>query len=64
MHVLADGQREATAIAGLHPVCPNPFGARAMQYLIDLWHDMRDAWGHFRYVRNHLRQGGNPDEAF
>jgi len=35
-----------------------------MQYLIDLWHDMRDAWGHFRYVRNHLRQGGNPDEAF
>lgn len=35
-----------------------------MQYLIDLWHDVCDAWEHFRYTRSHLRHGGNPDEAF
>ena len=35
-----------------------------MQYLTDLWHDLCAAWDHFRYVRKHLRNGGNPDEAF
>ena len=35
-----------------------------MQYLKDLWHDMLYAWREFRFVRKHLRQGGNPDEAF
>ena len=35
-----------------------------MQYIRDLIHDMGSAWEHFRYMRQHLRQGGNPDEAF
>jgi hypothetical protein len=35
-----------------------------MTYLRDLWHDIRMAWSAFRYVRTHLRRGGNPDEAF
>jgi hypothetical protein len=32
-----------------------------MRYLRDLWHDIRLAFWHFRYIRKHLRQGGNPD---
>ena len=35
-----------------------------MQYLRDLWHDILLCYANFRYVRNHLRAGGNPDEAF
>ena len=35
-----------------------------MQYLRDLWHDLLIAYEHFRWVRKHLRSGGNPDEAF
>ena len=30
-------------------------------YLHDLIHDIRMAWEHFRYVRQHLRKGGCPD---
>ena len=36
----------------------------AMQYIRDLIHDLRAAWAEFRYIRRHLRRGGNPDEAF
>ena len=32
-----------------------------MNYIANLLHDMRAAWAHFRYIRSHLRQGGNPD---
>ena len=35
-----------------------------MQYLRDLLHDIRMAYRHFRWVRENLRGGGNPDEAF
>ena len=35
-----------------------------MQYLRDLWHDIRLAYRHFCWVRENLRGGGNPDEAF
>lgn len=35
-----------------------------MRYLSELLHDLRIAWAHFRYIRQHLRRGGNPDEAF
>jgi len=34
-----------------------------MQYIRELIHDMRYAWQSFRYVRQHLRRGGNPDES-
>lgn len=34
-----------------------------MQYLADLLHDIRAALAHFRYIRQHLRQGGNPDQV-
>jgi hypothetical protein len=34
-----------------------------MSYLRDLLHDIRMAVQHFIYIRRHLRQGGNPDEA-
>lgn len=33
-----------------------------MNYLRDLFHDLRVAWDEFRYIRRHLRNGGNPDE--
>jgi hypothetical protein len=33
------------------------------QYIRNLIHDMRYAWQSFRYVRQHLRRGGNPDES-
>ena len=33
-----------------------------MQYIRDLIHDIRMAFAEFRYIRTHLRQGGNPDE--
>lgn len=33
-----------------------------MTYLRDLWHDIRLCIEHFRYIRRHLRHGGNPDE--
>ena len=35
-----------------------------MKYICDLMHDLRSAWSHYRYLRKHLRFGGNPDEAF
>ena len=35
-----------------------------MKYIRDLMHDLRSAWSHYRYLRKHLRCGGNPDEAF
>ena len=34
-----------------------------MTYLRDLIHDIRLAWREFRYIRCHLRRGGNPDES-
>ena len=34
-----------------------------MTYIRELWHDILYAWQSFRYVRQHLRRGGNPDEA-
>ena len=34
-----------------------------MNYIRELIHDIRMAWESFRYVRNHLRHGGNPDQA-
>jgi hypothetical protein len=33
-------------------------------YVTELWHDICAALAHFRYLRTHLRRGGNPDEAF
>ncbi len=33
-----------------------------MTYIRNLLHDIRAAWLEFRYIRDHLRQGGNPDE--
>ena len=33
-----------------------------MQYIRNLIHDLRMAWNEFRYIRRHLRAGGNPDE--
>ena len=33
-----------------------------MKYIKDLIHDIAMAWEHFRYIRQHLRRGGNPDE--
>ena len=35
-----------------------------MTYIRNLIHDLCAAWEHFRYIRKHLRRGGNPDEAF
>lgn len=40
-----------------------------MQFIKELWHDIRASvhvgMTHWRYVRRHLRRGGNPDvEAF
>jgi hypothetical protein len=32
-----------------------------MNYIRELIHDIRKAWSDFRYIRNHLRRGGNPD---
>jgi hypothetical protein len=32
-------------------------------YLRDLLHDLRATWMHWRYIREHLRRGGNPDEV-
>lgn len=34
-----------------------------MKYITDLWHDIKAAFGHFAYLRGHLRQGGNPDQV-
>ena len=34
-----------------------------MTYIRHLIHDIRMAWENFRYIRTHLRAGGNPDEA-
>jgi len=33
-----------------------------MKYLQNLIHDIYAAWLEFRYIRDHLRAGGNPDE--
>lgn len=35
-----------------------------MTYIRNLLHDLLSAWEHFRYIRRHLRRGGNPDESF
>lgn len=35
-----------------------------MQYLRELWHDVKLCVGQFFYIRRHLRRGGNPDESF
>lgn len=32
-----------------------------MQYLRDLLHDIRMTRNYWRYIRSHLRAGGNPD---
>jgi hypothetical protein len=34
-----------------------------MTYITHLIHDIRMAWEHFRWIRCHLRRGGNPDEV-
>ncbi len=38
-----------------------------MRYCMTLWHDLMMSVGtgiaQFRYIRRHLRQGGNPDQA-
>lgn len=38
-----------------------------MRYMRELWHDLRCAvrvgLAQWRYVRSHLRRGGNPDES-
>lgn len=34
-----------------------------MTYFRELWHDIKAAFSHFSYLRGHLRQGGNPDQA-
>ena len=34
-----------------------------MTYFRELWHDIKAALSHFAYLRGHLRQGGNPDQA-
>ena len=34
-----------------------------MSYFKNLWHDLKAAAAHFAYLRSHLRQGGNPDQA-
>ncbi len=33
-----------------------------MTYIRNLIHDLCAAWAEFRYIRKHLRRGGNPDE--
>lgn len=35
-----------------------------IDYIRQWAHDVRMAWQHYRYIRRHLRVGGNPDEAF
>ena len=35
-----------------------------MEYIRELLHDVRSAWGHYRWLRKHLRHGVNPDQAF
>lgn len=34
-----------------------------MRYIADLLHDIRAAVAHFRFIRRHLRAGGNPDQV-
>ena len=45
----------------VHPTRPT-LQENAMQYIRNLIHDLRMAWNEFRYIRTHLRAGGNPDE--
>ena len=35
-----------------------------MQNIREFIHDVRSAWNYYRWLRKHLRQGGNPDGAF
>lgn len=54
---------EALRIAPGYAGEPDLHGERAMQYLRDLLHDIGAAVAHFRFIRRHLRAGGNPDQV-
>lgn len=55
--------REVLPIARPHRVAPHPIQEKHMSYFRELWHDIKAALSHFSYLRGHLRQGGNPDQA-
>jgi hypothetical protein len=48
-------------------VTAGPYMERAMQYIRTFWHDLKLSVGtgytQWRYIRKHLRRGGNPDQA-
>ena len=55
--------RKVSQIAGLQPGAPPNIQEQDMTYFRELWHDIKAALSHFAYLRGHLRQGGNPDQA-
>ena len=52
---------------GTFRVAAGPYMEKAMSYIRNWWHDLKLSVGtgytQWRYIRKHLRRGGNPDQA-